>query len=205
MAFFFMKIKAKKCKGTGQATGSGCGREVIKRTYGLCDSCYYDWLINTEPGRVKLHKATLKAKKEVKKAEQAELRAKKEKLKTRSEWLADLQKVFNQYIRKRDEGNGCISCGTTSGQMHAGHYRSVGAAPELRFEELNVHVQCATCNNYLSGNLIEYRINLVKKIGSEKVEWLEGSHDPQKLTIQEIKEKIKEYKQKIKECNFSLL
>lgn len=200
MAFLekMIKQKEKKCKGTGQAINWGCGKKSIKRTYGLCNSCYYDWLINSEPGKAKLHKATLKAKSIVRQKEIKELNKAKEKLKTHSEWLQDLQKVFNQYIRKRDAGDGCISCGTKSGQMQAGHYRSVGAAPELRFEELNVHAQCATCNNYLSGNLIEYRINLVKKIGAEKVEWLEGHHEPQKLTIQEIKEKIKEYKDKLK-------
>lgn len=124
----------------------------------------------------------------------------KERIKTRSEHLRDAQTVFNAFIRERDKSEPCISCGRYhNGQYHAGHYRSVGACPELRFCELNVHKQCSACNNHKSGNIIEYRINLVKKIGVEKVEWLEGYHDPKKYTIEQIKQIKAEYKQKLKE------
>jgi hypothetical protein len=51
----------------------------------------------------------------------------------------------------------------------------------------------------LSANLIEYRIGLVKRIGVEQVEFLERKdHQPLKLTVDEIKEKIRIYKDKIK-------
>jgi hypothetical protein len=130
---------------------------------------------------------------------QREKKVRKEKLMSRGDWEQMLQKVFNTYIRKRDEGKPCISCGTTKGQMQAGHYRSVGSTPELRFEEINCFGQCASCNNYLSGNLINYRINLVQRIGADKVEWLEGRHAPLKLTVDEIKEKIIYYRKKIKD------
>jgi len=69
----------------------------------------------------------------------------------------------------------------------------------LRFCELNVHKQCSVCNNHRSGNIVEYRINLVKKIGAEQVEWLEGSHKPEKYTIEQIKEIRAEYQLKLKE------
>lgn len=126
---------------------------------------------------------------------------KKAKLKSRSDYLKDLQKIFNQYIRLRDKDQPCISCGTNKKdiQYHAGHYRSVGSTPELRFNELNCHKQCSTCNNYLSGNLINYRINLIQKIGIENVEALEKKHDPIKLSIEEIKLKTEYYKKKCKE------
>jgi len=76
-----------------------------------------------------------------------EKREGKQKLKTRSEWLNDLQKVFNAYIRERDKEQPCISCQTQNKvQYDAGHYRSVGAHPELRFNENNVHKQCRKCN-----------------------------------------------------------
>ncbi len=124
----------------------------------------------------------------------------KEKLKTRSEWLKDAQTVFNQYIRERDKNLPCISCGRHhQGQYHAGHYRSVGSHPELRFEELNVHKQCSVCNNHKSGNILEYRINLIKKLGADKVEWLEGNHEPKKYSIDEIKAIKSEYRLKLKE------
>ena len=128
-----------------------------------------------------------------------ETRQRKAKLKTRSEWLRDAQATFNAFIRDRDKLDPCISCGRFhEGQYHAGHYRTVGANPELRFNENNCHKQCSACNNHLSGNITNYRINLVKKIGIEAVEILEGPHEITKLTIEDIKE-IKEcYKAKIK-------
>lgn len=124
-----------------------------------------------------------------KKAARKEHRAAKERIKSRGQWLKEAQTAFNKYIRLRDAAEPCISCGRHhAGQYHAGHYRSVGSAPELRFEELNNNKQCAPCNNHLSGNLIPYRVNLIGKIGLDKVEWLEGPHDPKKYTIDDIKE-----------------
>lgn len=122
-------------------------------------------------------------------AERKSLREALEKAKTRGTHLRELQAAFNAWIRARDAGQPCISCGRFhQGQNHAGHYRSVGSEPALRFEPDNVHLQCAPCNTHLSGNLIAYRANLVKKIGIERVEWLEGHHVPKKLTVQEIQE-----------------
>ncbi len=124
----------------------------------------------------------------------------KDKIKSRSEWLKDVQTVFNLFIRLRDHNLPCISCQRHhQGQYHAGHYRSVGSAPELRFDELNNNKQCAPCNNHLSGNLIPYRVNLIEKIGIENVEFIEGKHEPKKYTIDDLKELKKEYKLKIKQ------
>ncbi|MCK3657243.1 NinG recombination protein [Pasteurellaceae bacterium Pebbles2] len=135
------------------------------------------------------------------KAERKELKARKAKLKSRRDWVKDAQDVFNKFIRLRDKDLPCISCGRYhQGQWHAGHYRSVGAAPELRFCELNVHKQCQPCNNHKSGNVIEYRINLIKKIGADKVEWLERQdHEAKKYSVEDCKEIIQFYKAKCKE------
>lgn len=109
------------------------------------------------------------------------------------------QRAFNADIRRRDIHDNCISCNRPhGGQYHAGHYRSVGAHPELRFEELNCHKQCSACNNHLSGNIADYRINLIKKIGIKKVEWLEGPHEPKKYTCAELKEIEFFYKKQLK-------
>jgi hypothetical protein len=134
------------------------------------------------------------------KRERQALREAKERIKTRSQWLKEVQVVFNRYIRIRDESLACISCSRHHrGQYHAGHYLSVGARPELRFEESNVHKQCAPCNDHLSGNIALYRIALVKKIGLEQVEWLEGPHEAKHYTIDELKELKKLYQRKCKE------
>ena len=82
------------------------------------------------------------------------------------------QNVFNAYIRKRDEGMGCISCGSYN-QIQAGHFYSAGNHNNLRFNIHNVNSQCKKCNYFLSGNLLEYRKNLIVKIGLEAVERLD--------------------------------
>lgn len=122
------------------------------------------------------------------------------RLKTRSEWLRDAQTVFNKFIRLRDAEKNCISCERPLGaKFDAGHYKSVGAHPELRFSEVNTNGQCVFCNQHLSGNLINYRAGLIKRIGLAEVEKLEGKQEPLKLTVDEIKELIKTYKAKCKE------
>ena len=133
------------------------------------------------------------------KAERKETKEAKIKLKTKSDWLKETQTVFNQFIRLRDKEEPCISCQRHhKGQYHSGHYRSVGAHPELRFDELNVHKQCSVCNNYLSGSLVEYRINLINKIGIDAVNYLEGKHELKHYTIDDIKSIKALYKLKIK-------
>lgn len=126
----------------------------------------------------------------------------KKGLKTKSGHLKDAQKVFNRFIRLRDHQEPCISCGRYhGGQYHAGHYKSVGAYPELRFEELNCHKQCSACNdgNKLSGNIHEYRKGLIRKIGIEQVEWLEGPHKAAYLSGDEITEIKVKYSRKARE------
>jgi len=134
-----------------------------------------------------------------KKAWTREKKKRKEALKTRSEYQNELQVIFNKWIRLRDKGLNCISCNKPAKRENAGHYRSVGGNPELRFEPLNNNLQCEYCNTYLHGNLIDYRINLIKKIGIEKVEWLEGKHEPKKYTIEELKGLKVLYRLKIKQ------
>lgn len=138
------------------------------------------------------------------KKEAKEDKAKREKLKSRAQWLRETQSVFNRYIRARDAGQPCISCGRYhQGQIHAGHYLSTGACPELRFDERNVHAQCAPCNNHLSGNAVLYRIRLIEKIGLAAVEELEGPHAPKKYSIDELKAIKAEYAGKIKQLQVS--
>ncbi|KES23097.1 recombination protein NinG [Pseudomonas sp. AAC] len=131
-----------------------------------------------------------KARKSIADRNRREIKARKEKLKSRAEHLKECQAIFNQYIRLRDADKPCVSCGrpaTWDGQWHASHYRSVGSTPALRFEPLNVHRACSICNSHLSGNIMGYRPELVRRIGEEAVQILEGPHEPLKLTIEDIK------------------
>jgi hypothetical protein len=115
-------------------------------------------------------------------------RERKEKLKTRQDHLKDAQAAFNAFIRERDAALPCISCGRHhTGAYDAGHYRSVGAQPALRFHEDNVHKQCVPCNQHKSGNAVEYRLGLIARIGAERVAFLEQEHPPAKLSIDDAK------------------
>lgn len=123
------------------------------------------------------------------KAERKADKTRREKLKHRSQWLKEAQQAFNAWIRKRDEALPCVSCGRHhDGKWNAGHYLSTGARPELRFDEANVHKQCEPCNSFLSGNIVLYRAELIRRIGPLEVERLEGQHAPRKYTIDELRE-----------------
>ena len=99
---------------------------------------------------------------------------------------AEAQAEVNKYIRLRDEGKTCISCGSMSKDVDAGHYRSRGAAKHLAFNVFNIHKQCKHCNRYLGGNYSEYRIRLVDRIGLERVERLENDNQTRKFTREEL-------------------
>jgi len=128
------------------------------------------------------------------------IRKRKAELKPRSHHIRDAQTAFNAYVRARDEGLPCVSCGRYhDGQWHAGHYRTVGAHPELRFEETNCHRQCAPCNNHKSGDIVNYRINLLKRIGQEALNWLEGPHEAKKYSLDQIKAIKADYRARARE------
>ena len=109
-------------------------------------------------------------------------------------YKAQAQKAFNAYIRARDAGLPCISCGTfDTVQWEAGHYRSRGKASHLRYNEDNISKQCHHCNVQLSGNQQQYRLGLIKKIGPVRVEALENNNTPHRYTIEELEAIRKHY------------
>ena len=141
-----------------------------------------------------------KARKAIAEVGRKEIRAAKERIKPRAQYMREAQHAFNEWVRVRDFALPCVSCSRHhEGQYHAGHYRTVGANPELRFEPLNVHKQCAPCNNHKSGDIVNYRIELVRRIGADKVDWLEGPHEPKRYTIEELKTIKAEYRAKTRE------
>lgn len=126
------------------------------------------------------------------------VKAMKENLKGRSFYIGLLRAAFNTYIRMRDKDEPCISCGTRANVNYdAGHWLPAGNYSYLRFNEDNVNKQCSkNCNKEKHGNIHEYRIGLIKKIGHFRVEKLEvDRHKKLDLSIPELQEKIKHYKQ----------
>lgn len=129
----------------------------------------------------------------------AQHRNRKMEVKPLSYWMKRAQQQFNAWVRERDAGQPCISCGRHhQGQYHAGHYRPAVSNPELRFEPDNCHLQCSPCNSHLSGNLTAYRPALIAKIGLARVEWLEGQHEPKRYRKEDYQAIEAEYKEKLK-------
>lgn len=149
---------------------------------------------------------TERAKQYIKKAVRKETKERKEKLKTRSQWQKEAQKAFNGYIRGRDREKPCVSCGALQGVVvrggafDAGHYRSRGSAPHLAFHTHNCHAQCVKCNRFLGGNIVEYRKELITRIGIEKLEMLEQDNRPRHYTGEDLKRITAICKKKIKQC-----
>jgi hypothetical protein len=104
----------------------------------------------------------------------------------RARAVALAQSAVNAYVRARDEGMPCISCGEMK-PLQAGHYWSVGARPELRFNEANIHGQCHRCNIDLAGNREAFRAGIVDRLGSELADDLDTPTPAQKFTLDDLK------------------
>lgn len=158
-------------------------------------------------------KAERKRQKQVRAAarvEKAETRRRKEAIKTIPQLTNAAQLAFNAYIRVRDQAAGydCISSGRpldwSGNGVDAGHYRSTGAAPHLRFNEDNCHAQSKHDNQFLAGNAIDYRIGLIGRIGLARVEALEANNEIRKWTREELLAIRTDYRAKAKQAKKEL-
>lgn len=170
-----------------------CGEKFVAQRLGQAVCSYPCGLAIKDVNQTKARKALADVGRK-------ELQASKERIKPKGQYMREAQAAFNAWIRARDAAQPCISCGRHhEGQYHAGHYRTVGSSPELRFEPTNVHKQCAPCNNHKSGDIVNYRMSLVLRIGQAQVDWLEGPHEPQRYTIDDLKAIKARYKAMTKE------
>lgn len=137
-------------------------------------------------------------------------RERKEKLKTRADYVREAQQAFNEFIRWRDRvaGHACVSSGRpldwSGNAVDAGHYRSVGSAPHLRFDERNCHAQTKQENRFLSGNAVDYRVGLIARIGLEAVEALEADQEPRHYTIDDLQRIKADYRARTRELKRKL-
>lgn len=143
--------------------------------------------------REQARKAREKKDKQDRIASKKRMTALKEKNKTKHELVREAQSAVNKYIRLRDETKCCISCGRPllgeqlGGGFDAGHYRSRGSAPHLRFYTLNIHGQCKRCNRYDGGNYHQYRIGLIERLGEEKVQQIEADDRPRHYSDDDLR------------------
>ncbi|ENN7401694.1 recombination protein NinG [Escherichia sp. 20412-1] len=150
--------------------------------------------------KVKALARKIKAQKEAEKAARRRQAERRKAVRPLSWFIRQAQQAFNAFIRYRDRDLPCISCGRHhEGQYHAGHFRTTGAHPELRFDEDNCHKQCAPCNNHLSGNLTAYRPALIARIGQARFDALMGPHEIPKWTRDDYIRIRDEYRRKLRE------
>lgn len=192
------EIKPKKCR------APGCGKPFhpTMTTQKVCSMACARAMAQ-DP---KLQKVAAKA---ITKQKRQDLQERRERLKTKGDHLREAQAAFNAYIRERDRlaGYACISSGRpldwNGNAVDAGHYRSTGAAPHLRFDENNCHAQSKHDNRYLSGNVAEYRLGLIQRIGLSAVEELEADQAPRRYTIEDLKAIKALYRQKLRDLRRS--
>lgn len=133
--------------------------------------------------------------------ERRETKAKLDAIRTKPQLVALAQKAFNSYIRARDAGKPCISCGTplaatgVGGAFDCGHYRSVGSAVHMRFVEDNAHGQCKHCNRHLAGNHVAYRAGLLLRVGLQRTEQIESDQTLRKYSKEGLIELARHYRE----------
>lgn len=194
-------------KGIGKANGfPGCGSQTYKKTYGLCDSCLYDWMCQTEPGKIEYQKRYNSLKSKKVKEERQQTKIQKEKLKTLSQLEDEAKKSFQKWVRMRDAGKNCISCYENKESYDGGHFKKAEIYSGVIFHEMNCHAQCRKCNRFLNGNELNYRKGLIMRYGEEYANYIEdlaNSTRIKKYTREELIGIKNKYDLKIKNNDFN--
>ena len=148
-------------------------------------------------GLAHARQATEKKKSKEAQEDRKKTREKLDAMRTKPQLVKVAQTAFNAFVRARDAGKPCISCGkppsTESNSTDCGHFRSVGSAPHMRFVEDNAAGQCKHCNQYLAGNVLAYRKGLIERIGLARVEQIESDQTVRKYTHEGLIEIAKHY------------
>ena len=140
-----------------------------------------------------------KAEKVAKVKDKRETKEKLDSMRTKPQLTKLAQTAFNSFVRARDSGKQCISCGSplphtaVGGAFDCGHYRSVGSAPHMRFVEDNAMGQCKHCNLHLAGNHVAYRAGLIERIGQRAVDLIESDNTLRKYTREGLIEIARHY------------
>jgi len=200
----------KPCKGQNKARDyPGCGQEVPakSRRYGLCKKCIKKWYQTPEGWEHVQSRAIRPIKKEKEKRKESLNKAIAEKKREESVkvLLRQIKQVCHEYIRKRDEGKSCVSCGRPwNNKIEAGHFFKAEKYSELKFDERNIHGQCIDCNRNKDGNLHEYVFGIQDRISYEDFVEINNiaknsKKHSYKWDIEELKEIKKYYRNKLKE------
>lgn len=111
--------------------------------------------------------------------------------------------IFSEYIRKRDEEKGCITCGVKKEWKYQqnGHYVS-RSYNSLRYDERNCNAQCVGCNVFKRGAMDSYALQLIRRYGANILSALaRDKRKTKQWTVKELQTLIEAYKIKITNLN----
>jgi hypothetical protein len=87
-------------------------------------------------------------------------------------WITKMDTYFHKYIRLRDtdeDGYGkCYTCDVSLEykKTQAGHFIN-RSLKSTRWDERNVKIQCARCNNWMEGRQFEFSLKLGMKLSKD--------------------------------------
>jgi len=135
------------------------------------------------------------------------MRSKKSKKPSRSKLVKLADKVFSEFIRRRNANElgitECFTCGKVDHwkKLQCGHFQS-RKHYNTRWNETNCQVQCAGCNVFRYGEQYKFGLYLDKKFGGKMSEKLmQDARKTIKLSNFEIQEIIDHYKNEILKFN----
>lgn len=200
-------IKQKKCKGQNKAKEFiGCSKltDVEFLKYGLCRNCYKEFLFS-DLGKDVLASAIIKVQKP--RLELEKYAKERKENNSLAYLLKNTVNLCHKYIRERDKGKPCISCGQNwNDSFQSGHFYKAELFSSLKFNEFNINGQCKGCNLYNDGNESGYRVGIINRYSKELLNELDSKALQEKkdgfkwdrTTLKEIqtyyKEKLKDFK-----------
>lgn len=127
--------------------------------------------------------------------------------KTIPELKNTLWQVFAKWVKLIYSTDGknceCFTCGKPlrigDRDCQAGHFIPRTKSPTM-FDERNVRPQCSRCNEFESGNFVEFERRLKDEIGGQEVENLKDlSREPWKWDRDYLITRIKRYREEVAE------
>jgi len=123
---------------------------------------------------------------------------------TRKKLIARLDKVFSQWVRRKDaDHRGYVECWTCGkvlpwSRVDAGHFQS-RAKFSTRWDERNVKPQCKTCNGFRSGEQWKFARHLDRVYGEGTALEIEAlSNTTKKFSSEELEALVDVYNRRLR-------
>lgn len=187
-------IQEKNCKAKTKAKDyqNACGTltNVSSLKYGLCPSCYWDWMHTSENGKIHKEKQFIPKTKKISDRNRKQiLKESKINLLTPDKYRSKyLQPTINKIARLIDFGQSCIAT-DNFGKMNGGHYRSVGSNRTIALNLHNIHIQSFESNVFRGGDDKNYKDGLIDRYGLRYFEFVDRlrQHKPINLSLEDMK------------------